>query len=143
MARQENEKKLVLTVGGRMLYPKKEEGKTKYALQISTLAKQNLDAKVKEMYPQYTLSIKEDENESGMYLLNVKTCYDVPIFDKDKNKIETSIYHGAEVYASIVIKEYHFMGKTGITTYLSGIVLLENGEASGGQSFDSIMNNMI
>lgn len=141
MAKQE--RRLVLTIGGTLLYPKKEQDKVKYALEITKLTEQNLEAKIKEMFPEYSLTIKENENNPGMYLLNIKTAYDVPVFDKDKNRIETPIYHGASVYANVCIKEYKYMNKKGITAYLSGIVLLENGEATSGQSFDSIMANVI
>ena len=96
---------------------------------------------VKAEFPNDTLTIKPDK-ESGLPLLNVKSNYDIKVFDKDKNEINEHLNHGAEVYANVTIKPYKYMGKTGITSYISGVVLLENGEATG-NTYDSIMNNVI
>ena len=136
------EKKLVVTVGGRLLYPKKEDKTVKYALEMSKLTEAKLLEMVKAEFPNETLTIKPDK-ESGLPLLNVKSNYDIKVFDKDKNEINEHLNHGAEVYANVTIKPYKYMGKTGITAYISGVVLLQNGEASTGNTYDSIMNNVI
>lgn len=136
------EKKLVVTVGCRLLYPKKEGETLKYALEMSKLTEANLLEMVKAEFPNDTLTIKPDK-ESGLPLLNVKSNYDIKVFDKDKNEINEHLNHGAEVYANVTIKPYKYMGKTGITAYISGVVLLKNGEASTGNTYDSIMNNVI
>lgn len=136
------EKKLVVTVGGRLLYPKKKGETLKYAVEMSKLTEAKLLEMVKTEFPNDTLTIKPDK-ESGLPLLNVKSNYDIKVFDKDKNEINEHLNHGAEVYANITIKPYKYMGKTGITAYISGVVLLENGEASTGNTYDSIMNNVI
>ena len=136
------EKKLVVTVGGRLVYPKKEDKTVKYALEMSKLTEAKLLEMVKAEFPNETLIIKPDK-ESGLPLLNVKSNYDIKVFDKDKNEINEHLNHGAEVYANVTIKPYKYMGKTGITAYISGVVLLQNGEASTGNTYDSIMNNVI
>lgn len=142
MSSKKETKVLNCTVGGILKYPKKEGNTVKYALAMTNLTKEKLEAEVKKNFGAYMLSIKK-EDDSDLYLLNVKTNYDIEIFDKDKNKLDdVRLYHGAEVYASIAVKEYTYMGRTGITAYLSGIVLLQNGEPTG-QSFDSIMGKLL
>ena len=136
------EKKLVVTVGGRLLYPKKEGDTLKYALEMSKLTESKLLEMVKAEFPNDTLTIKPDK-ESGLPLLNVKSNYDIKVFDKDKKEINEHLNHGAEVYANVTIKPYKYMGKTGITAYISGVVLLQNGEGSTGNTYDSIMKNVI
>ena len=88
------------------------------------------------------LKIKPAE-DTGLGLLNVKSNYDVKVFDKDENDYDGPVYHGAQVYANILIKPYKYMGQKGITAYLGSMVLVENGEASGGGSYDSIMSKVI
>ena len=140
------EKKLVVTVGGRLLYPIKEDDTLRFALEMSKITEANLKQKVSEVFDEddfdNPLVINEDDH-SGLPLLNVKSKYDIVVFDKDKNKIDVELYHGAEVYANITIKPYTYKKKTGLTAYISGVVLLENGEASTGNTYDSIMNNVI
>lgn len=140
------EEKLVVTVGGRLLYPIKEDDTLRFAIEMSKITEANLKQKVSEVFDEddfdNPLVINEDEH-SGLPLLNVKSKYDIAVFDKDKNKIDVELYHGAEVYANITIKPYTYKKKTGLTAYISGVVLLENGEPNTGSTYDSIMNNVI
>lgn len=139
---KQEKKVLNCTVGGILKYPKKEGGTVKYALNITEDTKLKLEARIKELFGDKKLTIKAEEHDDG-YLLNVKSNYDVPVYDKDKNLLEDiRLYHGAEVYANVSIKEYTYMGKSGITTYLSGIVLVKNGEPTG-NSYENMMNNLI
>ena len=80
------EKKLVVTVGGRLLYPKKKGETLNYALEMSKLTEAKLLEMVKAEFPNDTLTIKPDK-KSGLPLLNVKSNYDIKVFDKDKNEI--------------------------------------------------------
>lgn len=142
MSKQENKVVLNCTLGGTLKYPKKEGDTVKYALAISEVSAKRLNELVKEKFGTKTLTIKPEE-DSDLYILNVKSNFNVPVYDKDKNLLEdTRLYHGAEVYANISVKEYNYMNRTGITAYLSGIILLQNGEPTG-QSFDTMMNNLI
>lgn len=143
MSKQENKTVLNCTIGGTLMYPKKEGNTVKYAIAIDELTKGKLEQAVRGKFGARTLTIKEDEHNKGKYLLNVKTSFELPVYDKEKNLLEdVKLYHGAEVYASVSVKEYQYMGKTGITTYLTGIVLLQNGEPTG-VSADNILNNIL
>lgn len=142
MSKQEKKVVLNCTVGGTLKYPKKEGDTMKYAIAFSNLTKAKLEEEVKKVFGAMTLSIKK-EDDSDLYLLNVKSNFEVPVFDKDKNELkDVRLYHGAEVYASISVKPYTYMGRSGITAYLSGIVLLRNGEPTG-LSFDNIMDKVL
>lgn len=142
MSKQETKVVLNCTVGGTLRYPKKEGNSVKYAIAINATTKARLEEMIKAKFGAMTLSISKDK-EDGVDLLNVKSNYGVVVYDKDKNLLEdVKLYHGAEVYANISVKEYDYMNKHGITAYLSGIVLLRNGEPTG-QSFDNMMNNLI
>ena len=72
--------------------------------------------------------------------MNVKSGFEVPVFDKNGKQIEDNeIYHGAKVRLSLAIKEYTFGRKKGLTCYVKGAVVFEQGEPTG-VTFDSIMN---
>lgn len=72
--------------------------------------------------------------------LNVKSGFDVPVFDKNGKQLEDNeIYHGAKVRLSLAIKEYTFGRKKGLTCYVKGAVVFEQGEPTS-VTFDSIMN---
>ena len=141
MSKQE-EKKLYVTVGARLLYPKKKDGTFKCALELSKVTESKLLDMIKADFPGDTLKIKPAE-DTGLGLLNVKSKYDIKVFDKEKNEYDGPVYHGAQVYANILIKPYTYMGQKGITAYLESMLLVENGEASGGGSYDSIMSKVI
>lgn len=141
MSKQEEKTVINVTVEGILKYPKHEGNTTKYALAMNDVTKEKLEAKVRSAFGPRMLNIKPEE-DSDYSLLNVKSNYDVRVLDKDGNKLDVEVYHGASVYANITIKEYTYMGRTGITAYLSGIILLDNGEATG-NSFDNMMNNML
>ena len=141
MSKQE-EKKLCVTVGARLLYPKKKDGTFKCALELSKVTESKLMDMVKSEFPGEALKIKPAE-DTGLGLLNVKSNYDIKVFDKEENEYDGPVYHGAQVYANILIKPYKYMGQKGITAYLGSMVLVENGEASGGGSYDSIMSKVI
>lgn len=130
-----------VTVEGLLKFPKKEGSTTKYALAMNDLTVEKLEAKVRSVFGDLLLNIKPEE-DTEYSLLNLKSNYDVKVLDIDGNKLDVELYHGAKVYANITVKEYTYMGKTGITAYLSGIILLENGKATG-NSFDTIMSNML
>lgn len=143
MNKQENKTVLNCTVGGTLMYPKKEVDTIRYAIAIDELTKSKLELAIKEKFGDESLTIKEDEHNKGKYLLNVKTSFEIPVYDKDKNELEdVKLYHGAEVYASVSVKEYQYKSKHGITTYLTGIVLLQNGEPTGVNA-DNILNNIL
>lgn len=135
-------KNLTLTVDGTLLYPKKENGVIKYALAMSEEDCEKIQKKVAKVFPGYKLTFSKSDDYDEP-LLNIKTRFDVPVFDKNENLIDNPrIYHGAKGFISINIKEYTYMGKKGISAYLSAIVLIENGEPSG-VNYNNIMKDLI
>ena len=87
------------------------------------------------------INLSEVEYNDKTYLgLNVKSGFNVPVFDKNGIQLDDNeIYHGAKVRLSLVIKEYTFGRKKGLTCYVKGAVVFEQGEPTG-VTFDSIMN---
>lgn len=86
------------------------------------------------------IAISEVEHDGETYnAINLKTGYTIPIFDREGNKLNTNedwcIYDGAKVIAKINFKKYEYtqkkgrnsFTKTGITGYLMGVVILEQG----------------
>lgn len=87
------------------------------------------------------INLSEVEYNDKTYIgLNVKSGFNVPVFDKNGVQLDDNeIYHGAKVRLSLVIKEYTFGRKKGLTCYVKGAVVFEQGEPTG-VTFDSIMN---
>lgn len=86
------------------------------------------------------IAISEVEHDGETYnAINLKTGYTIPIFDREGNKLNANedwcIYDGAKVIAKINFKKYEYtqkkgrnsFTKTGITGYLMGVVILEQG----------------
>ncbi len=87
------------------------------------------------------INLSEVTYNDKTYLgLNVKSGFDVPVFDKDGVQLnDNEIYHGAKVRLSLVIKEYTFGRKKGLTCYVKGAVVFEQGEPTV-VTYESIMN---
>ena len=140
-----SEKTNVLTVGvqGIVMFPKYEDGVQKYAIRIDDITAKALDNLVKRQFGAMSLTYGEDE-ETGEKLLNVKSQFDVPAYDSNGNEFTEKVNHGAEVVASIVVKEYEFKKRHGVTAYLKAFVVYKNGESkSYGTEFKSIMESVI
>ena len=140
-----SEKTNVLTVGvkGIVMFPKYEDGVQKYAIRIDDVTAKALDNLVKRQFGAMSLTYGEDE-ETGEKLLNVKSQFDVPAYDSNTGAPFTEkINHGAEVVASIVVKEYEFKKRHGVTAYLKAFVVYKNGESQSGTDFKSIMESVI
>ena len=140
-----SEKTNVVTVGvkGVVMFPKYEDGTQKYAIRINDETAKALDNLVKRQFGAMSLTYGEDE-ETGEKLLNVKSQFSVPTYDSDGNEFTEKVNHGAEVVASIVVKEYEFKKRHGVTAYLKGFVVYKNGESkSSGTDFKSIMESVI
>lgn len=137
-----SEKANVLTVGvkGIVMFPKYEDGVQKYAIRIDDVTAKALDNLVKRQFGAMSLTYGE---ETGEKLLNVKSQFSVPTYDSDGNEFTEKVNHGAEVVASIVVKEYEFKKRHGVTAYLKGFVVYKNGESQSGTDFKSIMENVI
>ena len=87
------------------------------------------------------IAISEVEHDGETFnAINLKTGYAIPIFDREGNQInadteEYCIYEGAKIIAKINFKKYEYtqkkgnrnIKKTGITGYLMGVVILEQG----------------
>ncbi len=86
------------------------------------------------------IAISEVEHDGETFnAINLKTGYSIPIFDREGNKLNTNedwcIYDGAKVIAKINFKKYEYtqkkglysFTKTGVTGYLMGAVILEQG----------------
>ena len=141
-----SEKTNVLTVGvkGIVMFPKYEDGVQKYAIRIDDVTAKALDNLVKKQFGAMSLTYGEDE-ETGEKLLNVKSQFNVPAYDSNTGEPFTEkINHGAEVVASVVVKEYEFKKRHGVTAYLKAFVVYKNGESqSSATDFKSIMESVI
>lgn len=87
------------------------------------------------------ITISEVEHDGETYnAINLKTGFTLPIFDRKGNQINVDtedycIYDGAKIIAKINFKKYEYtqkkgrnsFTKTGITGYLMGVVILEQG----------------
>lgn len=138
-----SEKTNVVTVGvtGTVMFPKYEDGVQKYAIKIDDETAAALDRLVSKQFGAMSLTYGEDE-ETGEKLLNVKSQFSVPVYDSNGNEFTEHVNHGAEVVASIVVKEYEYKKRHGVTAYLKGFVVYKNGESSG-TDFKSIMESVI
>ena len=140
-----SEKANVVQVGvkGVVMFPKYEDGIQKYAIKINDETAAALDRLVSKQFGAMSLTYGEDE-ETGEKLLNVKSQFDVPAYDSTGEPFTEKINHGAEVVASIVVKEYEFKRRHGLTAYLKAFVVYKNGESqSSGTDFKSIMESVI
>lgn len=132
---------LSCNVKGIALYPKKEDGVKSYAIQLDLETIKALNSEVSKKFGAMGLSYGSNKDTGDLYL-NVKSQYDIPVYDKEGNVIETPVYHGAEVIVSVSIKPYTYKGKSGLTTYLKCMIVINNGEETG-TSFKSIMGNVL
>ena len=139
-----SEKTNVVTVGvkGIVMFPKYEDGVQKYAIKINDETAAALNRLVSKQFGAMSLTYGEDE-ETGEKLLNVKSQFDVPAYDSTGEPFTEKINHGAEVVASVVVKEYEFKKRHGVTAYLKAFVVYKNGEAQSGTDFKSIMESVI
>ena len=140
-----SEKTNVVTVGvkGVVMFPKYEDGVQKYAIKINDETAAALDRLVSKQFGAMSLSYGEDE-ETGEKLLNVKSQFSVPAFDSNTGELFTEkVNHGADVVASIVVKEYEYKKRRVVTAYLKGFVVYKNGEPQSGTDFKSIMGNVL
>ncbi len=139
-----SEKTNVVTAGvtGTVMFPKFEDGVQKYAIKIDDLTAEALDRLVAKQFGAMSLTYGEDE-ETGEKLLNVKSQFNVPAYDSNGNEFTEKVNHGARVVASIVVKEYEFKRRHGVTAYLKGFVVYKNGESQSATDFKSIMESVI
>lgn len=139
-----SEKTNVVQVGvkGIVMFPKYEDGVQKYAIKINDETAAALDRLVSKQFGAMSLTYGEDE-ETGEKLLNVKSQFNVPAYDSNGNEFTERINHGADVVASIVVKEYDYKRRHGVTAYLKGFVVYKNGESQSGTDFKSIMGNVL
>ena len=134
-------------MNGIALFPKTEYNKDtktnqfKFCLAIDEKEGFTIDTLCKQANPELDIiNLSEVIYGDKTYLgLNVKSGFDVPVFDKNGKQLEDNeIYHGAKVRLSLVIKEYTFGRKKGLTCYVKGAVVFEQGEPTS-VTFDSIM----
>lgn len=143
MANKEEMQKCNLTVKGTIMYPKFENGVHSYAIVIDA---KTAGAVHKEVKKETGLDCKFSEI-NGEYVINVKSKYSVPVYDfatkerlEDDNGNPIRVNHGARGYVAISYKEYTYMKKSGVTAYVTGFILEENGEpAKRSTDFMSIM----
>lgn len=135
-------------MNGIALFPKTEYNKDtktnqfKFCLAIDEPQGVAIDNLCKQANPELDIiNLSEVTYNDKTYLgLNVKSGFDVPVFDKNGVQLnDNEIYHGAKVRLSLVIKEYTFGRKKGLTCYVKGAVVFEQGEPTC-VTFDSIMN---
>ena len=135
-------------MNGIALFPKTEYNKDtktnqfKFCLAIDEESGKTIDKLCEQANAELDIiNLSEVTYNEKTYLgLNVKSGFDVPVFDKIGQQLEDNeIYHGAKVRLSLVIKEYTFGRKKGLTCYVKGAVVFEQGEPTG-VTFDSIMN---
>lgn len=137
-------KKQVLKVKGIAVYPKMESGKFKVCIGIDSKAKEKVlkacDLANDTLEPIFMETL-EDEPVKGLYALNVKTGFEIPIYNsKGENMVgdeEYPIYHGAKGIFSINIVEYQYKKQIGLTAYLNGAIVIEQG-VKGGIDFETL-----
>ena len=135
-------------MNGIALFPKTEYNKDtqkkqfKFCLAIDEKECFTVDILCEQANPELdNINLSELTYNDKTYLgLNVKSGFKIPVFDKNGKQLEDNeIYHGAKVRLSLVIKEYTFGRKKGLTCYVKGAVVFEQGEPTG-VTFDSIMH---
>lgn len=136
-------KKQYLKFYGVALFPKEEDGKRTWCIALNDDTVNEIEKACEKANPNLDgVSINTVEyNEVERSCINVKSSFDFPVYDKKGNEIEEEmpILHGAKCLISICIKEYTFKKKKGLTAYINGAVVFEQGEPLG-MTFGSMMD---
>lgn len=139
------ERKEIVNIRCTAKYPKVEDGKKSWCFIITPEDGSRINTACGMVNPNYDSIVNDIEIDGKSYLcVNAHTSeeFDIPIFDGNGLKSEeTDIYHDAKVVASITIKEYQFKKKRGLTAYVRGFVLFEQGIPAG-VTFESMMDGI-
>ena len=140
-----NEKKKEVTnvdmvVKGIALYPKEEDGLFTMKLLVDDETLEEIENKIVDLDGQLTTS--DNEYQDKEYVgFNVKTVFDVPIYDKTgkdmREEEDYPIYYGAKVLVRIRFKTGTYKRKSYVAGYMTGAVVLEQGENQQGCTFDN------
>ena len=131
----------VLTIKGIVKFPQYDSTtgfSWKLCLDDETMTK--LEENIEEIGEE--IAVKEMENEKYRNGINVKSRFEFSVFDKVGNSLievdtgEPKIFDGAKVLMRINFKKYEYkenkgrrsFTKTGVTGYLLGCVVIEQGE---------------
>ena len=119
-----------ITLKGLLLFPRKEDGKVSACLAM--------DESETNLYRNYVAEVEDETglrspklsdvkfNEVPFKGLNVKSSFKVAVMNSAGQPIETSldqIAHGSKVMMMIQTKEYDYMKRKGLTTYVTAVVI--------------------
>lgn len=119
---------------GYVLFPKKEN--ERFSMCLATRTADDYQTKIDDICDKVNdmLSYIESKNvkfnDKDYKGFNMKTSYDIPVFDyytKEKLTLDDVLY-GCKCLVECVVKEYEFKRRKGLTLYISGIVRLEQSE---------------
>lgn len=127
-------------------YPKLDEGKRSLCFIIDPEDAARIETACNLVNDRYDSIVGEVDIDDHTYLcVNAHTNEDfkIPIFDgkTGKESEENEIFHDADVIVSLVIKEYQYKKKRGLTAYIRGFVLFKQGVPSG-VTFESMFEGI-
>lgn len=119
-------------IKGYALFPECDEDGVKFCLAIPNESAEKVIAMCKEINPDLDIVLAEIEHNENEYLgLHCKSRFTVPVFGGEGVELDPNsqfpVFWGAEVVANITLKEYEYKRKSGITAYLGGVTVLEQG----------------
>lgn len=131
MKKEKEVQSVIANLKGIVKFPNLEEGKFSCKLLLKDEEIDKVETLIEPLNDEIT--INELEHDSVEYqAINVKTNYAIPIYDTKGVQINAEsedyqLYDGAKVILKLVFKPYKFKKKTGVTAYLMGAVVIEQG----------------
>ena len=131
MKKEKEVQSVIANLKGIVKFPNLEEGKFSCKLLLNDEKVDKLETLIEPLNDE--ISINELEHDSVEYqAINVKTNYAIPIYDTNGVQINAEsedyqLYDGAKVILKLVFKPYKYKKKTGVTAYLMGAVVIEQG----------------
>lgn len=138
----------VLTLEGTYMFPRHEEGMYTACLLMDEANIDKLGAAVKKVSDgigdgkEHTIKLSELKDYEGLGL-NLKSQKDRKVYDVKGNELDLKldeVPYESKVACSVNITEYSYRGKTGVTAYINGIVVLEMSEFKHRNLYEEIMN---
>lgn len=135
------------TISGIALFPKydSESRSFRFCLCLTNKQAEKIDELCEKANADFEpINLSDVEYEDNTYKgLNVKSSFDFPVYDKDGNKLDDEphmVYHGATVKCSLIIKEYTYKRKKGLTCYVNGVIVYNQGTPAG-VTFERLMES--
>lgn len=122
---------VIINVKGIAKFPQVEDGKFSMKLLLTSEELDKVEKLIEVLDDELTINeLKHDDTEYDA--INVKTSFEIPIFNRKGEQINSEsedyqIYDGAKGIFKINFKPYKFKKKTGVTGYLMGAVIIEQG----------------